>query len=116
MGVKILKWKIMKKTKVGIDYSMTSPAICIGNGSFVSCKIRYLTPIKKFARSYLDDKIEGTHFDTWPSMEFRYDFISNWIIGQFPTHADIILEGYAFAAKGQMSNIVENHGLVQTKN
>jgi len=94
---------------------MTSPAICIGDGSFTSCKIRYLTPTKKFAQSYLDGKIEGTHFDTWPSEEFRYDFISNWIISLTPVTSNVILEGYAFAAKGQVFNIGENTGLLKHK-
>ena len=105
----------MMKTKVGIDYSMTSPAICVGEGTFTSCRIQYLTPTKKFAKSYLDGKIKGSHFGTWPSEEFRYDFISNWIVAQVPVHAEIILEGYAFAAKGQVFNIGENTGLLKHK-
>jgi len=105
----------MMMTKVGIDYSMTSPAICVGEGTFTSCRIQFLTPTKKFAKSYLDGKIKGSHFGTWPSEEFRYDYISNWIIGQVPVHADIILEGYAFAAKGQVFNIGENTGLLKHK-
>ena len=53
----------MTKTKVGIDYSMTSPAICVGEGTFTSCRIQFLTPTKKFAKSYLDGKIKGSHLE-----------------------------------------------------
>ena len=103
------------KTKVGIDYSMTSPAICIGDGTFTHCNIRYLTPTKKYAQSYLNGKIEGYYFGEWPSDEFRYDFISNWIVAQISPTSDVILEGYAFAAKGQVFNIGENTGLLKHK-
>ena len=107
----------MMRTKIGIDYSMTSPAICIGNGTFANCKILYLTPTKKFAKSYLEGKIRGFHFGTWASEEFRFDYISNWILAQIPFEGEIevILEGYAFAAKGQVFNIGENTGLLKHK-
>ena len=105
----------MMMTKVGIDYSMTSPAICIGDGTFSDCRIRYLTPTKKFAQSYFDGKIVGTHYETWVSNESRYDFISSWILAQVPLYSDVILEGYAFAAKGQVFNIAENTGLLKHK-
>ena len=81
----------MMMTRVGIDYSMTSPAICIGDGTFTGCKIKYLTPIKKFSQSYLEGKIEGIHFGTWTSNESRYDYISNWILAQVPPYSDVIL-------------------------
>jgi hypothetical protein len=113
--VRILNWKNMKKTKIGIDYSMTSPAICIGDSTYSGCKIRYLTSIKKFAKSYLDDKIVGTYFGTWPSDEFRFDYISNWILTQIPSDSDVILEGYAFAGKGKVFHIGENTGLLKHK-
>lgn len=113
--VRVLNWKNMKKTKIGIDYSMASPAICIGDGTFTGCKIRYLTSIKKFSQSYLDGKIAGTHFDTWASQEFRFDYISNWILAQIPPDSDVNLEGYAFAGKGKVFNIGENTGLLKHK-
>ena len=34
---------------------------------------------------------------------------------QIPVHAEIILEGYAFAAQGQVFNIGENTGLLKHK-
>ena len=107
----------MMRTKIGIDYSMTSPAICIGDGTFTGCKIRYLTPVRKFAKSYLDDKIIGYHFGTWPSDEFRFDYISNWILGLVPPEGtvDVILEGYSFASKGKVFHIGENTGLLKHK-
>ena len=105
----------MMMTRVGIDYSMTSPAICIGDGTFTGCKIKYLTSIKKFAQSYLNGKIEGTHFGTWTSPESRYDYISNWILAQVPPYSDVILEGYSFASKGKVFHIGENTGLLKHK-
>ena len=55
-----------------------------------------------------------------PSEEFR-DMISyqtglvkTWS-SQVPVHAEIILEGYAFADKGQVFNIGENTGLLKHK-
>ena len=104
----------MMRTKIGIDYSMTSPAICIGDGTFTGCKIRYLTPIKKFAKSYLDDKITGYHLGTWPSDEVRFDYISNWILGLVPPEGtvDVILEGYSFASKGKVFHIHELNSLI----
>ena len=101
--------------RVGIDYSMTSPAICIGDGTFANCKIQYLTPTKKYGKSYLNGKISGSYYGTWTSEEFRYDYISNWVLAQVPPNSDVYLEGYAFAAKGQVYNIGENTGLLKYK-
>ena len=46
--------------KVGIDYSMSSPAICLSYNEEVSwqtCKIFYLTDKKKYLGHFAEDKI-----------------------------------------------------------
>ena len=60
----------MKKNKtIGIDYSLSSPAICVCRGEFKldNCKIYYLTNVKKYEGNYCNGilfasarKISGT--------------------------------------------------------
>ena len=48
----------------GIDYSLSSPAICICTGDFHidNCKIYFKTNVKKYSGSFLKGQIEGeTH-------------------------------------------------------
>ena len=42
--------RMKKKKIIGIDYSLSSPAICVCRGDFKfdNCKIYYLTNVKKY--------------------------------------------------------------------
>ena len=62
--------------KVGIDYSMSSPAICLSYNEDVSwstCKIFYLTDKNKYLGHFAEDKIMGQSlYKDWTSQQERF--------------------------------------------
>ena len=111
---------------VGIDYSMTSPAMCVHQGenfSIENCQFHYLTPQKSKISG--NPQFKGNLLQDYTHQMARFNFISDWAIQNIPNHETFILgakngprvylEGYAFAAKGQVFNIGENTGLLKYK-
>jgi Holliday junction resolvasome RuvABC endonuclease subunit len=104
------------KVIVGIDYSMSSPSICVHRGkiwSFSNCKFYYLTDKKKHEIN-TPNIIGERHLD-YTCQEERYDNISTWAISKIPKKSIIYLEDYAFAAKGVVFNIGECCGILKHK-
>jgi len=107
------------KTKiVGIDYSLSSPAICICTGEFKfeNCKIYYLTNVKKYEGDYLKGQLNGRLHLPYTSEQQRHDQISQWafdLIGS--ADSDIFIEGYSFGSKGLVFNLAENMGTLKHK-
>ena len=103
-----------KKTKtIGIDYSLSSPAICVCYGKFnlKNCKIYYLTNVKKYEGSFYNGRINGRLHLSYTTETQRHDQISHWamsIIGT--TLNNIFIEGYSFGSKGLVFNLAENMG------
>jgi Holliday junction resolvasome RuvABC endonuclease subunit len=103
------------KTIVGIDYSLTSPAICINIDNADVLMFYYLTNKKKYIGKMSEDIIGYEHkeYDT-PIRRFTYisDFIFDHISGLInPT---IFIEGYSFGSKGQgIFQIAENCGILK---
>lgn len=99
----------------GIDYSMSSPSICILGEDFESSKFFYLTRRKKLTGKFKN--INGIYIDKWESNEERFDMISYYMMKQIFKHnvKFVGLEGYAMGAKGQVFNIGENTGLLKHK-
>ena len=56
------------KTIIGIDYSLTSPAICVMNGEKLN--FYYLTNKKKYDGK-MSDNIEGQLHDDWDNPKFK---------------------------------------------
>ena len=68
-----------KKTKtIGIDYSLSSPAICVCRGEFKfdNCKIYYLTNVKKYEGKFYNGQIDGRLHLPYTSEQQRHDQIS----------------------------------------
>lgn len=106
----------MSSIIVGIDYSMSSPAVCIHLGptwSFQNCIFYSLTNKKKYAVK-TKNIITEFHAD-FSSQEERFDNISSWAISLIPKNSEVFIEDYAFAAKGIVFNIGENCGLLKHK-
>ena len=106
---------------VGIDYSMTSPAICCCEGKFKyeNCNFMFITNRKK-SEGQWSPKIVGLPLYEYADNLERFtklakitvDFIrENVIYNGYTIH--IGLEGYAFGAKGQVFNIGENTGILK---
>lgn len=109
---------ILKKnsTTVGIDYSMSSPSICVHVGKswdIKNCKFYYLTDKQKFILA--NSQFSSIKHEEYTCSEFRFDFISNWAISVIPKKAKVFLEGYSFSSKGVVFNIGECCGLLKYK-
>ena len=103
------------KTIIGIDYSLTSPAVCINIDGDAGLMFYYLTNKKKYIGKMSEDIIGYEHkeYDT-PIRRFTYisDFIFDHISGLI--NPIIFIEGYSFGSKGQgLFQIAENCGILK---
>lgn len=98
----------------GLDYSMTSPAICIYDTSsdflFKNCQVAFLTQTKKY--DIVSANIFGKYFEYTSDLD-RYDKISSFFIDCIETHAvdHVFMEGYSMGSKGKVFHIAENTGV-----
>ena len=115
--MKKLKKKNTKTTKtiVGIDYSLTSPAICVMKDN--DLKFYYLTKVKKYDGK-MAENIVGSLHDEWDNPMHRFGLISDWVFyvlydlneGDY----EIFIEGYSYGSKGQgLFQLAENCGILK---
>lgn len=100
----------------GIDYSMTSPAICVHTGSdwhIDNCKFYFQTGIGKMIMD--NGTIRGSALKHHTSQEQRFYQNAGWAQDILSSHDPklIALEGYAMGAKGLIFNIAENTGILK---
>ena len=109
----------------GIDYSLTSPAICVwkstddddGFFNFDDCALYYLEIPKR--RGPTPHGILNIHTDPYPEWETeeeRHELLSKWTMSII-TGCEVFIEGYAFATSGtsHVRSIAENTGLLKHK-
>lgn len=106
------------ETLIGVDLSLTSPAVCVFKGvefDISSCKFHYLTDKKKY--EYTDELISGERFSLYDNNEQRYHNISEWIMAIVKSSgaSHVFIEDYSFASTGRVFNIAENAGLLKHK-
>jgi len=102
----------------GIDYSMTSPAICTHFGEiwdYHNCQFYFLTKTKKLACKHLDGRIKGTLIKDYKCSEERYKNISQWAASKILLFDGVMLEGYAYGATGRVFDVAENTGILKYK-
>jgi hypothetical protein len=103
---------------VGIDYSITSPAICLFDEkkefSFKNCSFYFLTNTKKYATK-ISPNINGESFEEYAYDTERFDTISEWATNLCIGAADVAIEGYAYGAHGKIFNLAENCGILKYK-
>ena len=105
------------KTIVGIDYSLTSPAVCINyDGEYM---FYYLTNKKKYI-GQMAKNIIGFEHQEYDTPIKRFSQISDWAINTFNrfsyvlTNLKVYIEGYSFGSKGQaVFQIAENCGILK---
>ena len=107
---------------IGIDYSMTSPAVCIHDGE--NYYFHYLTSVKKYIGNF-DGRFFGDEYPEWTEPEQRFNNISQWVIRSILKHTDaqfglnspmkVTIEGYSMGSKGKVFHIAENTGLLKFK-
>ena len=104
------------KISVGIDYSMTSPCVCVHRGdvwSIDNCEFFYQTNKKKSILSF--NGFFGTFPIDFENNEERFDSLAEWVLSAVPREAAVMIEGYSYASKGQVFNIGENTGVLKNK-
>jgi hypothetical protein len=103
----------------GVDYSMTSPAVCIHDGdewSVNNCTFYYLTPKNKFL--VVSDKVRGSLYEEFETQQQRFDNLSNWALSIIKSRdaQKVGLEGYSYGSTGsRLFEIGENTGLLKHK-
>lgn len=100
---------------VGIDYSMSCPAMTIHTGdiwSITNCKFYYLTNKKNSIIS--NEMITGESSDIdWSCREERFDYLASFFSSVIKKNSNVFIEAYSFGSKGQTFQIGENTGVVK---
>ena len=109
----------------GIDYSLTSPAICVwkstddddGFFNFDDCALYYLEiPKRRGPTPHGILNIHADPYPEWETEEERHELLSKWTMSII-TGCEVFIEGYAFATSGtsHVRSIAENTGLLKHK-
>lgn len=101
---------------IGIDYSLTSPAMCVMiEPTYEKCIFYYLTSNKKMVGNF-GNAIGYEHKEYFSEQE-RYDNIAEFFLNKIPTKTipKIFIEDYSFGSKGKVFHIAENCGLLKYK-
>ncbi len=105
---------------IGVDYSLTSPAICIlpddPAAQFEQAEIHFLTGVKKAAKIRTKNLI-GYEFPAYTDFQDRIGKISQWAISIVRKAGSpiVFLEGYSYSSVGNSFDIAENTGLFKHK-
>ena len=110
----------MGRVVAGIDYSLTSPALCVclddENIHYDNCMFYFLTDKKKFEGKY--QNIVGTLHQEYFTQQQRYSNIADWImlyvLHMFPV-AKVYIEGYSMGSKGRVFHIAENTAILKDR-
>lgn len=99
----------------GIDYSMTSPAICVGEVDSPYEDLKFFAFGKKKMQGYHYDQFTIDEYPKWTVAQERYNALANWalqIIKEYDVEM-VSMEGYSFGSKGKVFNLAENMGLLK---
>ena len=117
----------MKKTATtkiaGIDYSLTSPCICIceiqnEEFDFKNCRFYFFAQKKHQLKISHTNLYPHSLITTYTSDAERYNKLSNWVIDVLAVNGKprpVYLEDYAYAATGKVFHIGENTGHLKYK-
>jgi len=100
---------------VGIDYSLTSPAVCVMDESFDydKCQFYFLTSKRKNTGA-ISKNIHGIEHKEYTDPIERFKNISDWALELVKDADYITIEGYSFGSKGQgIFQIAENGGILK---
>ena len=103
----------------GIDYSLTSPAICVydtkdGDFCFDNVDAFFRSNLKRF-ELFNEGNLHGENHGSWNTDMERFDDIANWSMEIITENQveKVFLEGYAYAATGRVFNIAENTAILK---
>ena len=115
------------KKIAGIDYSLTSPAICVykeeedgGYFDFDRCVFHYLFNSERqrqLATGSGLSNLKAEPYPEWKTAEERHEKLASWAYSRVQGCDEVFLEGYAFATAAQagVRSIAENTGLLKHK-
>ena len=112
----------------GIDYSLTSPAICVWKDkndnrhnrqfNFNMCDVYYLETAQRLRRAASHGilNLYPEEYPEWETEEQRHDLLSEWAM-KCIRGCYVFIEGYAFATSGKshVRSVAENSGLLKHK-
>ena len=112
----------------GIDYSLTSPAICVWKDkndnrhnrqfNFNMCDVYYLETAQRLRRAspHRILNLYPEEYPEWETEEQRHDLLSEWAM-KCIRGCYVFIEGYAFATSGKshVRSVAENSGLLKHK-
>ena len=121
--------------KIGIDYSLSSPGVCVntseGEFDYEDCTFYFLTNTKKydatFCRPFVTNvRYIGTSHKPYTSEPERYSQIADWVVDIIKSYGDattgvngikptIQIEDYSYGSTGRVFHIAENLGLLKYK-
>ena len=103
----------MNQCVLGIDYSMSCPALCLTNGTTHQWWVNYRLSGKPYVE--LPDVVWNA--STTEGDVPRYIELAEWAIAVVAVHHPtlIILEDYAFGAHGRITQLSENAGTLKVK-
>jgi hypothetical protein len=102
---------------VGIDYSMTCPAVTMMFGGGFETVCHYVSPTKKseVKGGVTGFAWQGDRLPEYKSPEGRFHALSSWALPLCLGADHIFLEDYAMGAKGRVFHIGENAGVLKHK-
>jgi Holliday junction resolvasome RuvABC endonuclease subunit len=101
---------------VGIDYSLTSPCVCIARDKTFQNSFFYFLNDRKTVLGKFHN-ILGEQHEEYLTDQERYENIASWvlaILADFKKEEVVVLiEDYSFGSKGRVFNLAENCGILK---
>ncbi len=101
---------------VGVDYSLTSPCVCVSRDKTFSNSFFYFLNDRKTVQGKFHNILGEPHEEYLTDQE-RYENIASWvltILADFEKKDVIVLiEDYSFGSKGKVFNLAENCGILK---
>ena len=103
----------------GIDYSMTSPALCVfdtekGRYCFENVDVYFRSNLARF-ELFKEGNVNGENHKPFKCDMDRYDDISDWAVSILDGAGveKVFLEGYSFGSTGKVFHIAENTAILK---
>ena len=105
-----------KMIVVGIDYSLTSPAVCVARDKTFSNSFFYFLNDRKSVIGKCHNILGEAHEEYLTDQE-RYENIASWVLSILANFDKkdvvILIEDYSFGSKGKVFHIAENCGMLK---
>lgn len=101
---------------VGIDYSLTSPCVCVSRDKTFSNSYFYFLNDRKTVQGKFHNILGEEHQEYLTDQE-RYENNASWVLSILSDfdkrEVTILIEDYSFGSKGRVFNLAENCGILK---